>query len=98
VCTGHLYCVAAGTGVCNYFLHLTLLLACSQSGWTPLLYASEKGHVEVARLLLEHKAAVNQATNVGDTALSCATRRDPNVSQTKLDDVVALLKEHGASR
>ena len=60
MCTGHLYCVAAGTGVCNYFLHLTLLLACSQ-GWTPLLFASDKGHVEVARLLLEHKAAVNQA-------------------------------------
>ena len=23
VCTRHLYCVAAGTGVCKYFLHLT---------------------------------------------------------------------------
>jgi ankyrin repeat protein len=40
------------------------LLACSQSGWTPLLNASEKGHVEVARLLLEHKAAVNQEDKV----------------------------------
>ena len=38
-----------------------LLLACSQSGDTPLIQASYNGHVEVARLLLEHKAAVNQA-------------------------------------
>jgi ankyrin repeat protein len=37
------------------------LLACSQNGASPLLWASEKGHVEVARLLLEHKAAANQA-------------------------------------
>jgi ankyrin repeat protein len=37
------------------------LLACSQTGASPLLYASHQGHVEVARLLLEHKAAVNQA-------------------------------------
>jgi ankyrin repeat protein len=27
----------------------------------PLTWASQNGHVEVARLLLEHKAAVNQA-------------------------------------
>jgi ankyrin repeat protein len=38
------------------------LLACSQNGASPLICASEKGHVKVARLLLEHKAAVNQAT------------------------------------
>jgi ankyrin repeat protein len=37
------------------------LLACSQTGAAPLILASFKGHVEVARLLLEHKAAVNQA-------------------------------------
>jgi ankyrin repeat protein len=40
------------------------LLACSQGGYTPLLYASQAGHVEVARLLLEQKAAVNQASKV----------------------------------
>ena len=38
-----------------------LLLACAQTGDTPLQCASGMGHVEVARLLLEHKAAVNQA-------------------------------------
>ena len=37
------------------------MLACSQNGTLPLTCASYKGHVEVAKLLLEHKAAVNQA-------------------------------------
>ena len=41
-----------------------LLLACAQTGDTPLLWASGKGQVEVARLLLEHKADVNRATKV----------------------------------
>jgi ankyrin repeat protein len=40
------------------------LLACSQGGWGPLHCASWKGHVEVARLLLEHRADVNQADKV----------------------------------
>jgi ankyrin repeat protein len=40
------------------------LLACSQTGDSPLLWASGKGQVEVARLLLEHKADVNRATKV----------------------------------
>ncbi len=38
-----------------------LLLACSQTGSLPLTMASYNGHVEVAKLLVEHKAAVNQA-------------------------------------
>jgi ankyrin repeat protein len=37
------------------------LLACSQHRDTPLIWASGKGHVEVARLLLEHKADAKQA-------------------------------------
>ncbi len=64
------------------------------------MYASENRHVEVARLLLEHKAAVNQATNVGETALSCATRYmsfRTGVAVRDRDNVVALLKQHGAS-
>jgi ankyrin repeat protein len=41
------------------------LLACSQDGNRgPLLEASYFGHVEVARLLLEHRADVNQANKV----------------------------------
>ena len=40
------------------------MLACSQYGNTPLHCACGKGHVEVARLLLEHKAAVNPANTV----------------------------------
>jgi ankyrin repeat protein len=40
------------------------LLACSQDGNGPLHWASLYGHVEVARLLLEQKAAVNQANKV----------------------------------
>ena len=35
-------------------------LACSQTGARPLIFASAIGHVEVARLLLEHKADANQ--------------------------------------
>ena len=40
------------------------MLACSQDGSLPLTWASQKGHVEVARLLLEHKADANQANKV----------------------------------
>jgi ankyrin repeat protein len=36
-------------------------LACSQHGDPPLISAIANGHVEVARLLLEHKADANQA-------------------------------------
>ena len=36
------------------------MLACSQNGDLPLIFASGEGHVEVARLLLEHKADANQ--------------------------------------
>jgi ankyrin repeat protein len=40
------------------------MLACSQNGDLPLICASGMGHVEVARLLLEHKADANQANTM----------------------------------
>jgi len=43
------------------------MLASSQSGTLPLIAASREGHVEVARLLLEHKADANQANTVVTT-------------------------------
>ena len=56
---------------------------------TPLMVASQKGHLEITRLPLEHGAAINQASNHGFTPLSAA--RHGGHSR-----VVQLLQEHGA--
>ncbi len=40
------------------------MLARSQNGFFPLFLPSRQGHVEVARLLLEHKADANQANTM----------------------------------
>ena len=42
--------------------------------YTPLHHASNKGHEEVVRVLLEHDAAVDAQDTYGWTALHCATR------------------------
>ena len=36
----------------------------TQSGWTPLMMASLKGHVDVAKTLIEAKASVNTKEKV----------------------------------
>ena len=60
-------------------------------GWTPLLAASDKGHVEVAQLLLEYKAFVDESLDgVLLTALHLACRGGHK-------DVVDVLLRHGAS-
>ena len=36
----------------------------SQNGWTPLMEASFKGHVDIVRLLIEAKAQINTQKEV----------------------------------
>ena len=44
--------------------HLTYLPLMWQAGFPPLHYAAARGHLELAGLLLESKACVNQANKV----------------------------------
>jgi ankyrin repeat protein len=66
-----------------------LLDAQSFVGTTPLMYASESGHVAVVRWLVDKGAAINVRANGGRTALfkACDQRHVP---------VVGLLLESGA--
>ncbi len=38
-----------------------VVLPCQNDGWTPLLIASQSGHISVVRALVEAGAAVDQA-------------------------------------
>jgi ankyrin repeat protein len=59
------------------------------AGWTALLFASVNGDIELAEYLISQGANVNHTSNEGSTALSLAR-------QEKYEDLVSLLKEHGA--
>ena len=58
-------------------------------GWTALMLASINGDYELAKYLIIHGANVNHTSNEGITALSLA-------KQEKYDNIVMLLKKHGA--
>jgi ankyrin repeat protein len=62
----------------------------SNNSYTSLIWASENGHLEVVRALLDAKANVNAKTDTGYTALQRA-RSEGHM------DVVALLRQHGAN-
>jgi len=63
----------------------------ARGGWTPLMVASQSGHVAVVKVLLEHKADVNAVTEKGASALAVAR-------QTNKTDVVEVLEQAGATR
>ena len=46
------------------------------NGATPLIIASEKGHVDTVRLLLEKGASIDKAKNDGTTSLMIARKKD----------------------
>ena len=58
--------------------------------WTALLFASVNCDYELAKYLIQHGANVNHTSDEGATALSLA-------KQEKCDNIMMLLKKHGAS-
>jgi len=58
-------------------------------GWTALMLASINGDYDLAKYLIMHGANVNHTSDEGSTALSLA-------KQEKYDNIVMLLKKHGA--
>ncbi|KAF7350138.1 HET-domain-containing protein [Mycena venus] len=62
----------------------------TKEGKTVLHFASEKGHLDIARLLIEHNASIDLATKDGKTALHFA-------SWNGHIDIARLLVKHNAS-
>ncbi len=42
---------------------IAILLSATQNGWTPVMQASQEGHVDVINILLDHNAKVNHLTS-----------------------------------
>jgi ankyrin repeat protein len=57
----------------------------TEGGYTPLMWASERGHAKVVKLLLDRGADVNAANDSGRTALLLATRESyvPGATHTE---------------
>jgi ankyrin repeat protein len=66
-----------------------LLNARDGAAWTPLMHASQEGHLEVVRWLVDKGAATNERDDIGFTALHLACRNGHGA-------VVRLLVEKGA--
>jgi ankyrin repeat protein len=58
-------------------------------GYTALIWAAEKGHLDVAQLLLDRGAAIDKTANTGSTALIEAAKKGHL-------DVARLLLDRGA--
>ncbi|KAJ1439143.1 ankyrin repeat-containing domain protein, partial [Ochromonadaceae sp. CCMP2298] len=59
------------------------------NGWTPLHYASYRGHTEIVRILIAAKAEINATNDLGFTALFYAAQRS-------FLDICTLLVDSGA--
>ena len=74
----------------------------ANGGFTPLFFAAERGHVALARLLLDCGARINYQTNTGNFPLCIAAHRgnvemvqllldrDANINQTRPNGATAL--------
>ncbi len=51
---------------------IAILLSVTQNGRTPVMQASQEGHVDVINVLLDHNAKVNNQTEVRPPNTSCS--------------------------
>ena len=63
------------------------MIKANEDGVTPLYFACEFGHVDIARLLLDNGAEIDKADKDGHTPLYAAERMGHS-------SIVALLEEH----
>ena len=63
-------------------------------GWSPLMKASEENHVEIMKLLLEHRADIKISNRKGRTALSLAV--SPSMGRGVATGTLKLLLEQCA--
>ncbi|KAH9123276.1 hypothetical protein AeMF1_005682 [Aphanomyces euteiches] len=64
--------------------------ACNEDGWTALLHAADRGHLDCAKILIDHHANVNATTTNGMSALMLATKRGYH-------EIARLLLQNSAS-
>ena len=75
-CTYRCMHIVWSTGGCMPFM-ITFVL---QNGWSPLMRASEKGHVEVVKSLIEAGANINHTNKVGTQILLHSIRSTPSIA------------------
>ena len=82
-------CIAGHTEVVTELMDRGVDIERGHDGSTPLYHAVSRGHIEVARLLLEHGARVDAVNSKGWSCLM-------NAAYFGRDDIVKLLLQHGA--
>ena len=75
--------------IVNELIDLNADIELCHDGSTPLYHAVSRGHIDIAKVLLLHKANVNAINNKGWTCLM-------NAAYFGRDDIVRLLLQHRA--
>lgn len=65
----------------------------NNNGWTALMMAVQNGDQKTAELLLEYDAKLNKYNHSDKTVLDIAQEQQKS---TKMDNIINMLKEHGA--
>ena len=86
----HRACETADVEAVSHCIRPDLIDTGDKDGQTPLMFACQRGSVDVARVLLEHRANVSCRDNEGRTALHWASFK------VDMPEMIALLTNYGA--